>query len=371
MPKSSPDHDRILLVSTCGSSVLANVGSDEDRRWLILRADSATLSPRDTERLEQLAAFAEEKLRQGAEEQQRRLSAEINGIDAVRRRWPGAKFEHVLVCTDTAIGRRCAEILREALRARGDPEPSIFTAAGLRTDNQMNFRTAVSDLTKDLYDHVGEPGSRFWARVVFHLTGGFEWLHAYLQALGTVLADRCVFLFESSAELLEILRLPLVWQMEEAVRKHLDLFRRLAVGYEVPASAVEDAPEALFLEVDGEVSSSVWGETVWQRCRQEILRERLLPPLSSPLRVDPRAQETFAKPPNDRRVAANEALDEFCASLDNARRLRKARKFTALVVPHRGVSTHELYAWSDGGAWRFFLHREGDTYVVDSMEKHL
>jgi len=34
-------------------------------------------------------------------------------------------------------------------------------------------------------------------------------------------------------------------------------------------------------------------------------------------------------------------------------------------------STHELYLWSDSGAWRLFGHYESSTFIADSIGPHL
>lgn len=372
MGKQARAFQNLLVITTCGSSILQHAGDETDRRWLTLHANSQRLEGEHYERLERLSRFARELLAREPLERLRELSAEINGIEAVRERWHANALQHVLIHTETAIGTRCAELLRDWLERRDQHSVHLQSATGLRTDSREDFAAAVSDLTKWLVDYDFDAYRKKGWRVVFHLTGGFKALNAYLQALGSVLADRCVFLFEGSTELIEIPRLPLTLALEETVRAHLDLFRRLAAGYSLPISKIRDAPESLFLVVDNEATLSVWGEMVWNQVRDRVLGDELLPPLSSRIRVKESVRDTVRKLPRQRRVLANAALDEFAAYVDARVRLRAARKFTRLASPHNGVSTHELYAWSDQGAWRFFLHKEqGDVWVVDALEPHL
>jgi len=372
MGRQARDFSKLMVITTCGSSILQHVGDQADRRWLTMLANAHRLDGEHQNRLERLSKAAREMLLQAPLQQQRALSAEINGIEAVRERWRPAVLQHVLIHTDTAIGIRCAELLRDWLERRDRHSVHLQSAPGLRTDSRENFAAAVTDLTRWLVEYDFDAYRAQGWRVVFQLTGGFKALNAYLQALGSVLADRCVFLFEGSAELIEIPRLPLTLALEETVRTHLEVFRRLAAGYRVSISRVRDAPESLFLVADNEVTLSVWGEMVWNQVRQTVLGEELLPPLSSRIRMKESVRVTVRKLPRQRRVLANVALDEFAAHLDTSRPLGAARKFTRLAAPHNGVSTHELYAWSDQGAWRFFLHPEkGNLWVVDSLEEHL
>ncbi len=356
--------DCLLLVSTCGTSLLTNGLSAEDRSWLTRIAnasevDAGRLSPIVDERRERLGA-ADESTR-------RRMSAELNGIGAVLDRYKPEQVFHLLVHTDTALGKITAELVQEALGG----QTSLVSAGGLRTNDLASFRAALADMTKQLETLVRSYRAQGWF-VVFNLTGGFKSLNGYLQTLGMISADRCIFLFEGAPELMEIPRLPVRLAEIEELREHAMIFRRLAVGYAVKEDAVRGAPDSLLMAVDGEVTTSVLGDVAWARHRETLFAEKLHPPLSSRVRVAAAVQKAFADLEVAQRVQVNEALDEFSAYMDNIRPLLKSRTFKKLSGDPVPGSTHELYAWSDGATGRLFGHYHTDgAFVFDRLTNHL
>ena len=356
--------DRLLLVSTCGTSLLANDASEDDRTWLTkiandVEVDSARLTPIVDERRERLKA-ADEPTR-------RKMSAELNGIGAAVERYKPKQLFHLLVHTDTALGKATAEVVQAAL----GNQTSFVSAGGLRTNDLASFRAALADLTKELDALVQSYRAQDWF-AVFNLTGGFKSLNGYLQALGMISADRCVFLFEGAPELMEIPRLPVRLAEIDELREHAMIFRRLAVGYAVKHAGAESVPDSLLLELDGEVTTSVLGDVAWARHRATLFTERLQPPLSSKVRVADSVQKAFAGLEAAQKVQVNEAIDEFSAHVDNSRALPNSRTFKKLHGDPVPGSTHELYAWSDGATGRLFGHYEAaGVFVFDRLAGHL
>ncbi|KAB2965033.1 MAG: putative CRISPR-associated protein [Thermoanaerobaculia bacterium] len=356
--------ERLLLVSTCGTSLLTNGTSAEDRAWLTKVAndcevDSSRLGPIVEDRRAVLAA-ADEPTRC-------RMSAELNGIAAVHRRYTPRQVSHVIVHTDTALGKAAAQLVDAALGNAA----LLLSAAGLRTDNLSSFRAALADLSAQLDTLVASYRAQGWF-VVFNLTGGFKSLNGYLQTLAMILADRCVFLFEGAPELMEIPRLPVRLAEVDELRAHARTFRQLAVGYAVAADAAQGVPDSLLMEVDGEVTTSTLGDVAWARHRATLFSEQLHPPLSRKLQVAESVRREFAGLQSEQKMQVNEALDEFSAYLDNARELPRSRLFKKLLGKPVPGSTHELYAWSDGAAGRLLGHFEPNgVFVVDRLTKHL
>ncbi len=360
---------KLLLVSTCGTSLLTNRAPDDLRRWLVKIANMKDLPAPDAERLAAHTAERRALLEDANDEERRRLSAELNGIMAVLQRWRPRQVLHFLVHTDTAAGGATADLVRRVLHKDGHAV-EFLTASGLRTNDPLSFREALADITKQFETCL--PGYRRdnWM-IVFNLTGGFKAINAYLQALGMLYADRCVFIFERQHALMEIPRLPVKLSDADEVREHLTVFRRLAWGYPVALEEVAGIPDALLLVDEGQVTTSVWGDVVWQRVRKQLLSEELVPPLSDKLRISKAIHMTFADLPTDRRVHVNDALDALSAFLDGVRKLPQANTFKKLQGNPRPPSTHELYLWSDGAAWRLFGHFEGSVFVADSIGPHL
>ncbi len=356
--------DRLLLLSTCGTSLLTNGAGTEDGAWLKKVANDVEV---DTARLTSIVDERRERMKKADEPTRRKMSAELNGIGAVRDRYKPKQLFHLLVHTDTALGKAAADLVQKAL----GNQTSLVSAGGLRTNDLASFRAALADLTRQLEEVVRSYREQGWF-VVFNLTGGFKSLNGYLQTLAMISADRCVFLFEGASELMEIPRLPVRLAELEELREHAMIFRRRAVDYTVNADAAKGAPDSLLMEVDGKVTTSVLGDVAWARHRATLFAEKLLPPLSNKVRVADAVQRAFSGLEASQKVQVNEALDEFCAHVDHGRTLPKSRKFQKLKGdPARG-STHELYAWSDGATGRLFGQYDASgVFVFDRLAGHL
>lgn len=356
--------DRLVLVSTCGTSLLTNGASTEDRAWITKVANDIEV---DVARLTSIVDARRKDLKAADEPTRRKMSAELNGIGAVLERYKPSQLLHVLVHTDTALGKATAALVQAVLGDR----TSLVSAGGLRTNDLASFRAALADLTKDLDEIVQDSRARGWV-VVFNLTGGFKSLNGYLQTVGMISADRTVVLFEGAPELMEIPRLPVRLAELEELREHAMIFRRLAVGYAVRVDAIKGAPDSLIMELDGEVTTSVLGEVAWARHRATLFGEKIQPPLSSKVRVADAIQKIFSGLEPRQKVQVNEAFDEFCAYVDRGRPLPKSRTFKKLQGDPVAGSTHELYAWSDGATGRLFGHYDADgTFVFDRLGRHL
>lgn len=355
--------ERILLVSTCGTSLLTNGASTEDRAWLTKIANDVEV---DATRLMPIVSARREGLKAADEPTRREMSAELNGIGAVVDRYKPKQLFHVLVHSDTALGKATANMVQEVL----GNQTCLVSAGGLRTNNLALFRAALAELTRDLDELVRSYRDQGWF-VVFNLTGGFKSLNGYLQTLAMISADRCVFVFQG-AELMEIPRLPVRLSEIDELREHGTLFRRLAVGYTVRTDDAKGAPDSLLMEVDGEVTTSVLGDLAWARHRSALFTEKLLPPLSNKVRVADAVKKVFSGLEAAQKVQVNEALDEFCAFVDHGRALPKSRTFKSLKGNPVPGSTHELYAWSDGAGGRLFGHYDASgVFVFDRLEGHL
>ncbi|MGE3965958.1 MAG: putative CRISPR-associated protein [Planctomycetota bacterium] len=355
---------KMLLISTCGTSLLTNGASTEDRVWLTKGANEVEV---DTARFKATVDARRHGLQVADALTRRKMSAELNGVGAVIDRYQPKEVFHLLVHTDTALGKAAADLVQEAL----GNQTSLLTAGGLRTNDLASFRAALADLTKQLDLLVQSSRKQGWF-VVFNLTGGFKSLNGYLQTLAMISADRCVFLFEGSPELMEIPRLPVRLAELEELREHAMIFRRLAVGYAVKADAAKAVPDSLLMEVDGEVTTSVLGDVAWGRHRTTLFAEKLLSPLSTEVHVADAVKKVFAGLEATQRVQVNEAFDEFSAYVDHGRALPKSRTFKKLQGDPVPGSTHELYAWSHGATGRLFGHYDASGgFVFDRLAGHL
>jgi hypothetical protein len=304
-------------------------------------------------------------------ESARRMSAEYNGIRAALANAKG-RIEHRLVHTDTDTGEATGELLHERLTAEGAAS-SLVTCPGLRTNDTASLRASLSQLTRDLVPML-EGYREQGCRIVFNLTGGFKSLNGYIQALGMIYADECSYLFESSDEAMRIPRLPLRLDVAAAFRAHLDVFRRMMLGYPVTSEAARDVPESLIDELGGAVCASLWTDVLWQEAKRTLYGEGLLRPLSKSLSFATAFERDLKALAPSRRAQVNEALDGFSAHLDLQKPLLRSETFKALhgAAPLK-AATHELYAWSDGDARRLYLHKDPTTgrWIVDGLAEHM
>jgi hypothetical protein len=170
---------------------------------------------------------------------------------------------------------------------------------------------------------------------------------------------------------MEIPRLPVKLAEAEEVRPYAKLFRQLVHGYSVDEKVAIGAPDSLLMVDDGQVTTSVFGDAVWGRVRKTLLGEGLLDPLSSKLVLNDSVRKAFNGLHEDQRVQVNEALDTLSAHLDERREFPKSNTFKKLQGNPAPPATHELYLWSDGGAWRLFGHFEAGRFFADSLGPHL
>ncbi len=359
----------LLLLSTCGTSVFTNKADAEQRKWLNENSNRPVLAGTDGLRLESCVSECQNRLGNAGRDESRLLSAELNGVHGVLDKWPCGRVQHLLVHSDTAVGRAAAEIVKLGLE-KEHPGVQLLSANGLRTDDLGSFRAALSDLTQQI--ETWTRGTGTYDQIIFNLTGGFKSVNAYLQAFGMVYADRCVFLFEGANQLMEIPRLPLSLDDFECTREHSSFFRRNALGYALKLEDAVGIADSLILLDDGSATTSVWGDVVWSRHRKRLFGERLLEPLSPKLGLANGVRKTFDQLPVDRRIETNEALDQLSGYLDGVRPLLKSNTFKQLSGKDHLPSTHEMYLWNDRGAWRLLGHyEEGGRFLADLIGPHL
>lgn len=367
---------RQLILSTVGTSLLTN--ANPNLRPLLgqtANLKDGELSVEQREAIDAALAASRQRLRDAEPTAIPRLGAELNGICRLYRGDPAppagaAPDHHMLICTDTVQGSAIGETIRDWLLGRGF-SAEARVVQDLSTRGLETFRSALSDLARLCGDEVADYRAAGY-RIVFNLTGGFKSVNGFMQALGMFHADECVYVFETQAELLSLPRLPIVLDPEGIVGRHLEAFRRLAHGHELPAAECGDIPETLLVQVGDRVALSEWGEAVWSGCRDRYYRDDLQPPLSPRLRFADRFEKAAATLPPDRRVILNRRLDDLAKCLDGGANPKSLSLKELQGKPVHG-STHEFYAWSDRDAPRCFGHFEdGEAiFIVDRLDDHL
>lgn len=364
-----------VIVSTCGTSILTN-DTDNERRRLVNRlanCQEEELTPEDRQALEQHMQKRRRILEEEKDTNQiKKLSAELNGILTYHgnnlKSANGMRDQHILITSDTYLGRRVGEIIESWMRSRG-LAVDVWRPSGLATHDRDSFRQAMVELVQKCEEVLtGYRNSGY--HIAFNLTRGFKSAQGFLQTLGMFYADESFYIFETGSQL-TIPRLPIKLDAEGVIDEHDVAFRRLGLDEDLPSGDCKDIPETLLFQVEEEACLSEWGTLVWQRSKKQFYGKRLLEPIPGL-----HYSENFSKKVEklnltaDRLATLNERLDELSLVVRNERENLTGLDFKMLKGGPRPPSTHECDIWSDDER-RVFGHHEKDDFVLDDIERGL
>jgi putative CRISPR-associated protein (TIGR02619 family) len=272
--------DRKFVLSTVGISVLLNVLDASEEAWrqqLNRAANERQLADELAHKVDELVERAKALLCEGDVQKNRRLSAELNGLYGIYQGnlSAGKSDMHYLVATDTALGRKAADVICAFLRENG-LNVDVYVPDDLSTADPSTFSRGMKDLIHWCENTI--PGYRDAGyRVVFNLTAAFKSLQGYLNIMGMFYADEMVYIFETGSQLLSIPRLPLQIDINALRESRMEL-AMMAQGHIFPFEQVASIPDGL-LEIDNQESATLsdWGALVWNRVRQDLLGGDLLP----------------------------------------------------------------------------------------------
>lgn len=368
----------LLVVSSCGTSLLTHGSSPKVRQLLSASANSteAELSPDQRAGIEQRLAAARDALVAAPDQEARRMSAELNALlsllDRVRGDSPRGADVHVLVGTDTYQGRITTELLRQEVERRWQGSTAtVQVFPGLTTSDPLGFAAAMGDVAVWCHERLAG-ASAGDHRVVFSLTGGFKSMQAFLTVLGMIYGDELLYVFESAGSpLLSIPRLPIELGAAAVLRPHLQHVRRLRALGQVNEEEVADLPELLITVLDGHAALSPWAEMLLRSAERELYGKDLLPsPAPDRLCFSRGFRKDASHLAPARLVILNQRIDALAKALIDGHHLASV-SLKPLAGKPRPPSTHEFYAWSDEDARRCFCHYKEGQLVVDSLGKHL
>ena len=374
-----------VLISACGTSLWTN-DADPDVRTLLGKHSNFQESeiPNDgREAINQWLETRAAKLCGASDKEAARLSAEINGLlgwYAAANRSLDSQDIHYLVASDTYLGKRAAAEVANWLEAKTGRSPELLSATGLNTAELMNFRSALSDLVKELYCRGLSDWRSNGQHVAFNLTGGFKSVNGFMQTLGMLFADECFYLFEGSSQVMRVPRLPLKLDAVAEFRDNLRAVRRMTGGCAVPSKECGSLSSFLLFEVCGECLLSEWGAALWAAERKAIYGNELMEPLSEKLSFSENFRRQAGKKEGclkDARymIGLNECLDALGAHLDAGKmggKFAASHKFKELKGRPKGSKiTHEFYIWAGKGSRGYGYFVEKTSFVVDKIGKHL
>lgn len=361
-----------LIVSTCGTSIFSGNADADIRTVLVQFANAKTVADISPDVLPRLQAHIQQR---SAELMQvtslhtlTERSAELACLVAFYGNALRGKDHHILLATDTWLSEQAAQTLACILQHYGH-STEVKRCTDLRTDDLGAYRAALSELVRWAYQDL--KGYRAGGhRIIFNLTGGFKAVQGFMQTLGALLADECVYSFERSAELIRIPRLPVEMRPESYVIDNLTAFRRMSLGLNVMQSQALSVPELLLLTVDDQVALSEWGELVWGGVRESIYGAMLRPSPSPKLQFGSGFAES-AEGLDERRIRQiSIKVDDLARFIETGQSLRSLDFKIIKAGPRKG-STHEIDAWHDGDAKRLFGHYANEIFVLDRLDAAL
>lgn len=268
-----------LVVSTVGASLLnhhLDRNNKEEREIINALANKATLSPEEDAQVESIVARARRTLVSGDIKKIQRSSAELNGIFALY----GGQIErgtsdmHFLITTDTALGRCCAELVKDYL-LQHKISTDIFVPERLTVASTEDFEQGSKSLIHWCDENIPAYKEQGYD-VVFNLVAAFKALQGYLNTIGMFHADRILYLFEN-AQPIFIPRLPIQIDWEAIKRFAVQLALMNEADALVPLQDVADLSPTLY-DHDGESAmQSPWGLLIWNQMRKDAFSSSLLP----------------------------------------------------------------------------------------------
>lgn len=340
-----------------------------------LSADEIAADPLLSDALSRFQQLAQARLADATVADAQALCAELNGL--LRHRNHEGHAQVLLLPSDTALGKVAAGVLSGYLERQGftcTTEP----ISGLIATDDARLGDGLRALAALLADPAvlptrGTPQTL----VVFSLSGGFKAVQGFLQALGTVMADECIYIHETGEGLLRIPALPLTidvpWNPEAELAVRRDL-----MGLPPTSQAMASLPASLVdeLTIEGErlVGLSAYGKVLLSVEVNARSRRELLPPLGSSVVFDDRFPETCAGLPADRLHQVNHQLARLAAALErgqNPGRSVDLKPLKGRGHPRWSGATSEIDAWHDQDAKRVFGRLDSGVFTAIALDKGL
>ncbi|MBD2677351.1 MULTISPECIES: putative CRISPR-associated protein [Nostoc] len=271
-----------LVISTVGTSLLTNqIDREYEENWAIRLRDTANCTLKEIDNyyedvvdiIATLKDRANAKLK-GDVDDIREASAELNGIYGLYNNQlsQGEKDIHWLIITDTAQDKIAAEALQLFLSQKGLNISVISPHEKFSTSSNEAFSNGIDELLNWFEDTIpGYEDSGY--EIYFNLVGGFKAIQGFANTIGMFYADKIIYIFEGSNEIITIPRLPI--KIDTSVIKPIQ-FALMAEGAWINISELQGIPETLIFPVDDKAILTTWGRLIWNRSKEDFLAEDLL-----------------------------------------------------------------------------------------------
>ena len=267
-----------LVITTVGTSLLTNqIDRECDNNYYERLLETSNYSDEELihyediiEIMGELKVRAEDKLK-GSDDDIRKSCAELNGIYGLyNKQLKNAQSDHhLLIHTDTAQGRDCANILVQFLKDRGIINIESLYSENFSTASNDNFLMGISQLIPILKKKITEDYEGY--TISFNLVGGFKAMQGYFNTIGMLYANEIIYIFEESTEIITIPKLPIQIDISQ-VEAHEVALAVMDVG-KVPISwkIASKVPQDWVIVTGQEITLSVWGKVIWNECKHKLL----------------------------------------------------------------------------------------------------
>ena len=361
-----------FILSTCGTSLFTNGISSELRKEFFQHTNQKTWEDIHLDialRLKQHAQQQEAQLLVADSASVRRMSAELNSLLAwYDKNIPNVQDVHLLLATDTALGKATAEIIQKWLQAQGYTV-FIFSSAGLNTASFQSFRESLSDLTANLIEQVTSYKENGY-QILFNLTGGFKALNGFLQALSTIYADQTIYLFESSTEFLTIPKLPFKLDAEGIIIEHMHSLRRLSEGLSISQKERLSIPDTLLFFIDDEVTLSEWGTLLWKSCYKTLYKTKLWPSISERIIFSSDFEQSTKDLDSQILQIVNQRIAELASYAENDCKYA-LKSLDPKPLQEKKYKEQNLWECDLDPHYRIFMKKEGFVFTLQYVSKAL
>ncbi len=370
-----------LIVSTCGTSLLTNPNREKSKRLNELsNKKESELSIGEKQEIVACLELAWNRLEQSVSVNEfRNASAEINTILSFYRDQlaDAARDQHLLLHTDTYEGEQTALKLKEWFELQGIRQVSLHCCEKLNTKSVRDFQEGVAKLARKLADEIPSWKCNGYT-IIFQLSGGFKSFQGFMQTAGMFFADEIVYKFEGANEIISIPRMPLNLDnaVIDVVRKNLDICRQFERKGILTVEEAGSLDYELYVSrVDDMVELTPWGVLCWERAKDEVYSDGLLPSPHERIQFGPNVEKSAKRwcSSKEKMVLFNKSIDELAKFLDtNGKHNPDSFDLHDLKGEPKPPSTHEFYVRKGNPAIRAYLHKESNNvWVIDQIGDHL
>jgi putative CRISPR-associated protein (TIGR02619 family) len=302
-----------------------------------------------------------------SDEKAKELSAELNALLNFYKDKINTKDIHLLLFTDTYFGKKTAEIIKIFLENKGF-NVIDFLAKDLKTSSLEEFQFALSEIVKRLSEELNGYKQNGY-EIIFNLTGGFKSVNSFLQTMASLYADKSIYIFETSNELLEIPRLPITID-KKFFEENFEILRKLEKNLPIEEKILEKLPKSIILKIGNEYTLSPWGEIVYQKYKNEIFSKKLIKPIISEINYSKEFIKDFEKLNPSEKYQLNksiEKLEKYILKNENLKSLR----YHSLNGQISQKYSHEFYPFDGNNSRRVYCNEKDKTIILEKIDSHL